>query len=110
MSRLEQLALLVALPLGVLVGIVDSRAEEVQPAVLLLALFGAGLGALAPRAPIAAGVVLGLGVPLVQGYMRLQHIALAYPTNGYAGTFLALIPAAAGALVGAALRRTLGAH
>lgn len=110
MSRLEHLALIAALALGLVVGVVDSRAEEVQPAVLLLLLFGAGLGALAPRAAIASGILLGLGVPLVQADMRLRHVALVYPTNGYAGTFLALIPAAMGALLGAVARRSLTAR
>jgi hypothetical protein len=105
MSRLEQLTLAAALPVGILVGIVDRHAEEVQPAVLLLGLAGAGLGALAPRAALPIGLVLGLGVPLVHAYVRLGHLTLPYATNSYAGTFLAIIPATLGALLGAWLRR-----
>jgi hypothetical protein len=107
MSRLEHFALAAALPLGLIIGGVDSRAEEVQPAVLLLGLAGAGLGALAPRAAIASGVVLGLGVPLVHAYVRLEHLALPYAMNAYAGSFLALIPATVGALLGSWARRQL---
>jgi hypothetical protein len=105
MTRLEQLALAAALAVGLLVGIVDSRAAEVQPAVLLLVLAGTALGALAPRAAFPVGVVLGLGVPLVHAYMRLRHVTLPYATNGYAGTVLALIPATLGAVVGGWVRR-----
>jgi hypothetical protein len=107
MSRLEQLALAAAVSAGLLVGLMDTRAQEVQPAVLLLLLAGTALGALAPRATLAIGVALGLGVPLVHAYMRLEHATLPYATNGYAGTFLALVPATIGALVGGWMRRAL---
>ena len=107
MPRFEQLALAAALPIGILIGVIDRHAEEVQPAVLLLGLAGAGLGAVAPRVAVPVGVILGLGVPLVHAYVRVEHLALPYATNGYAGTFLALIPATVGALLGGWMRRSL---
>ena len=105
MTRVEQVVSAAALPVGVLIGMVDAHAEEVQPAVLLFLLAGAGLGALAPRAAIPVGVVLGLGVPIAGAWMRLHDVPLAFPTNSYWGGFLALIPATLGALAGAWARR-----
>lgn len=104
MTRIEQLALATALPVGILIGLIDTRAEEVQPAVALFLVAGAGLGALAPRAAIPIGVVLGLGVPIMHAWTRISHIPLPYAMNSYWGAFLALIPATLGAFAGAWIR------
>jgi hypothetical protein len=101
MTRVEWLTLAAALPAGILIGAVDTRADEVQPAVALLLVAGAGLGALAPRVAVPIGVVLGLGVPIVDAWTRLNHLALPYAMNSYWGSFLALIPATLGALAAA---------
>ncbi len=58
MTRLERLALAAAVPVGLLIGIIDTWAEGVQPAVLLFVVAGAGLGALAPRVAIPIGLLL----------------------------------------------------
>lgn len=105
MTRLEQLALAAAVPVGLLIGIIDTRAEEVQPAVLLFVITGAGLGALAPRVAIPIGLLLGLGVPIMQAYVRVNHLPLPYAMDGYASGFLALIPPTIGAVLGAWVRR-----
>ena len=104
MTRLEQLALAAALVIGILIGTIDTRAEEVQPAVLLFLLAGAGLGALAPRVAIPIGVLLGLGVPIMHAWVRVNHLPLPYAMDSYAAGFLALIPATIGAIVGALVR------
>ena len=49
MTRVEQLALAAALPIGIAIGVLDAHAEEVQPAVLLYLVAGAALGTFAPR-------------------------------------------------------------
>ena len=98
MTRVEQLALAAALPIGLAIGILDSHAEEVQPAVLLYLIAGAALGSLAPRVALPTGILLGLGVPIVHAYIRINHLSLPYATDGYAGSFLALIPPTIGAL------------
>jgi hydrogenase/urease accessory protein HupE len=105
MTRIEQLALVAALTVGILIGVIDTRAEEVQPAVLLFLVVGAGLGALAPRVALPIGVLLGLGVPIMHAYVRLNHQPLPYAMDSYAAGFLALIPATIGAVSGAWLRR-----
>jgi hypothetical protein len=104
-SRVERLALAAAAPIGVLIGVVDTRAEEVQPAVILHLVAAGCLGALASRVAIPIGVLVGLGVPIVHAYMRLNQLPLPYATDSYLGTFLALIPAMLGAIAGAWARR-----
>ena len=101
MTRVEQLALAAALPIGVAIGILDTHADEVQPAVLLFLIAGASLGAIAPRRALPIGILLGLGVPIMHAYIRLNHLKLPYATDGYAGSFLALIPPTIGALTAA---------
>jgi hypothetical protein len=46
MTRVEQLGLATALPIGIAIGVLDARAEEVQPTVLLYLIAGAVLGTL----------------------------------------------------------------
>jgi hypothetical protein len=104
MTRAEQLALAAALAIGILIGVIDTHAEEVQPAVALFLVAGIGLGALAPRVAFPIGVVLGLGVPIMHAWARVNHLPLPYAMNSYWGSFLALIPATLGALAGAWVR------
>jgi hypothetical protein len=98
MTRVEQLTLAAALPIGIAIGILDARADEVQPAVLLYLVAGAALGALAPRLAVPLGLLLGLGVPVVHAYIRINHLPLPYAMDSYASSFLALIPPTIGAL------------
>jgi hypothetical protein len=98
MPRVEQLALAAALPIGIAIGVVDTHADEVQPAVLLYLIAGATLGTLAPRRALPIGILLGLGVPIVHAYVRLNHLPLPYAMDSYGAAFLALIPPTIGAL------------
>jgi hypothetical protein len=105
MTRTDGLTLAAAVPIGLVIGLLDRRAEEVQPAVLLFLVSGAVLGALSPRFAVATGVLLGLGVPIVHAWVRLNHLPLPYPMDSYASAFIALIPATLGTLAGAWARR-----
>jgi hypothetical protein len=105
MTRTEGLTLAAAVPIGLLIGLVDRRAEEVQPAVLLFLLSGAVLGALSPRLAIPTGILLGLGVPIIHAWVRLNELTLPYAMDSYASSFIALIPATVGTLAGAWARR-----
>ncbi|HEY2066271.1 MAG TPA: hypothetical protein VGG84_09970 [Gemmatimonadaceae bacterium] len=105
MTRLEALALGGALPAGLAIGLADTRSEEVQGPALLLFIAAALLASRAPRLAIPIGLLTGLGVPLVHGYVRLAHVPLPFPMNSYWGSFVALIPATIGALAGAGLSR-----
>jgi hypothetical protein len=49
MTRVEQVALALALPIDLAIAMLDTQSEEVQGAALLLLLSGAALGAMAPR-------------------------------------------------------------
>jgi lipopolysaccharide export LptBFGC system permease protein LptF len=98
MTRVERLGLATALPIGIAIGVLDAHAEEVQPAVLLYLIAGAALGILAPRLALPVGILLGLGVPIVHAYIRINHLPLPYAMDSYASGFLALIPPTIGAL------------
>ena len=98
MTRVEQLALAAALPIGIAIGVLDAHAEEVQPAVLLYLIVGAALGTFAPRRALPVGMLLGLGVPIVHAYIRINRLPLPYSMDSYATSFLALIPPTLGAL------------
>jgi hypothetical protein len=98
MTRVEQLALAAALPIGIAIGMLDTHADEVQPAVLLSLLAGATLGSLAPRRALPIGILLGLGVPIMHAYVRINHLPLPYAMDSYGASFLALIPPIIGAL------------
>ena len=98
MTRVEQLALAAALPIGIAIGVLDAHAEEVQPAVLLYLVAGAALGTFAPRRALPIGILLGLGVPIVHAYIRINHLPLPYSMDSYGSSFLALIPPTIGAL------------
>lgn len=98
---------LVTLALGTLVGYTDLRAEEVQPAVLLLLSFGVLMGAAYPDGAWRRALMLGLSVPLAHVISHYTGRALPYPVPRFADTFLALIPAFIGTYIGVALRRVV---
>ena len=105
MTRLERLTFAAAIPIGVAIGLVDARSEEVQGPALLLFVAAALLASRAPRLTPVVGILTGLGVPLVHAYLRLTRTPLPFSMNSYWGSFLALIPATIGALAGAGLSR-----
>ena len=98
---------LVTLAVGTLVGYPDLRAEEMQPAVLMIVSFGAVLGAAYPDGAWRRALMLGLSVPLAQLVSRYTGHVLPYPVPRFADTFLALIPAFVGSYIGVALRRVV---
>lgn len=96
----------IAVALAALVGWIDFNADEVQPAVLLLFVFGATLAYLDPRRAWLVALVLGLsiaGTHVVASTMGLQP---ATPAGSPFATLLALIPAALGAAFGGVARYT----
>jgi hypothetical protein len=99
--------MLVTIALGTLVGYTDLRAEEVQPAVLMIVSFGAVLGAAYPDGAWRRALMLGLSVPLAHLVSHYTGRVLPYPVPRFADTFLALIPAFVGSYIGVALRRVV---
>jgi hypothetical protein len=102
---IKTVLLLVTVALGSLVGYTDIRAEEMQPAVLLLLSFAALLGAAFPDGAWRRGLLLGLSVPVAHVVSQLTGTVLPYPLPRFADTFLALIPAMIGSYLGVGLRR-----
>lgn len=96
------------LPLALLasagIGWVDTHAEEVQPAALLLLVGTATLCFLDRRHAWLWWLVLGLSIPGAHLVMRALDSALPYEVGHFAETFLALLPAGAGALLGLGVR------
>lgn len=84
------------------------HSEPVQPTVASLLLFSGTLTWLDPRRAVLWSLVLGLSIPVAHALARVRGTALPYDVDGYASTFLALLPAGLGSAAGFALRRTLG--
>src|SRR3954467_1088700 len=101
---IKTVLVLVAVAFGSLVGFSDLRAEEMQPAVLLILSFAALLGAAFPEGAWRRGLLLGLSVPVAHVIAGLTGTVLPYPVPHFADTFYALIPALAGSYVGGGLR------
>jgi len=100
--------LLLTVAFGTLVGYPDLRAQEVQPAALLLFSFAAVLGAAYPDSAWRRALLLGLSVPAAHVIAGLTGTTLPYPVPRFADTFLALIPSFVGTYVGVGARRALG--
>ena len=98
---------LVTVALGTAVGYTDLRAEEIQPAVLMIVSFGAVLGAAYPEGAWRRALMLGLSVPLAHLVSHYTGHVLPYPMPRFADTFLALIPAFVGSYIGVGLRRVV---
>lgn len=115
--QLESLTMrttLLLLPLALLAaagtGWVDTHAEEVQPAALLLVLATAALSFFEPRRAWLWWLVLGLSIPGAHLWARSAGTPLPYEVNSFGGTFLALLPAGLGALLGLGSRKVLRAR
>ena len=106
-GRSATAVLIVAFVLGLLAGWIDLHANEVQATVFVLLVSAGGLGLLAPRWALPAGLIVGLGVPIAHLYGRLAHVQLPYPMGHYAESFIALIPAMLAAIIGAGVRKAL---
>lgn len=105
---------LLLLPLALLAaagtGWVDTHAEEVQPAALLLVLSTAALSFFDSRRAWLWCLVLGLSIPATHLWARSIGMALPYEVGSFGGTFLALVPAGIGALLGLGASRMLRAR
>ncbi len=99
---------LLLLPLALLasagIGWIDTHAEEVQPAALLLLVCSAVLCFLDRRHAWLWWLVLGLSIPAAHLVHRALGTTLTYEVGHFAETFLALLPAGAGALLGSGVR------
>jgi len=96
------LVVLLCVIVGPVIGIIDFRATEVQPAVLLLLVGSAIISWLQPK--YAWLVALMLGLSIVETHFVALAIGKAPPSATALPTLLALIPACIGALTGAGLR------
>lgn len=99
---------LLLLPLALLValctGWVDRHVEEVQPTVLLLFVASAVFAFLDPRRAWLWWLVLGLSIPGTHAWVRATGTPLPYDVASFGSTFLALVPAAFGAMLGLGAR------
>ncbi len=100
---------LLLLPLALLVAAgtrwIDRHAEEVQLAVLLLFVASAAFSFLDPRRAWLWWLVLGLSIPGTHLWVRVTGTPLPYEVGNFGSTFLALLPAGFGALLGLGARR-----
>jgi hypothetical protein len=106
MDRRASALLLLALLLGLWIGMVDYRSDEVQNAVLLIVVSTLLFGLFAPRRSWRWAIAIGLGVPLVHYIARWIGLKPPYPIQpGMFASFLALIPAFIGTYLGVFFRR-----
>jgi len=108
---------LTAILLGLLIGYVDSRADEVQPAIMLILIFTFVLGFLHSRFAWLWAILIGSGI--FSSYLIRFAFGMTPPhppePNAFA-TLIALIPAFIGAYTGVAARwlvyelRSQGTH
>lgn len=100
--------LLLAMLLGIYIGLVDFRSDEVQNAVLLIVIFTFLFGLLSPRRAWRWALAIGLGVPIVHYTAHWLGVPPRYPVQpGMSGCFLALIPAFIGTYLGVFVRSLL---
>ena len=102
--------MLLAAIVGALTGLIEMRAEQMQPAALSLATFACMLGAAYPDGAWRRALMLGLTVPLAQIISTATGVALPYPLPRLAEAFLAVIPALVGTYLGVGLRRLVDAQ
>lgn len=107
--NMRSIALVVALLGAALTGVVSVRTDEVQPAVLVIALVCFGLGFAAPRLAWLWALVVGLGVFGGYFFAGLAGIHVkAPPEPNLFATLIALIPAFLFAYLGAGARNLSG--
>ncbi|HMF54963.1 MAG TPA: hypothetical protein VK619_01270 [Pyrinomonadaceae bacterium] len=90
-----------ALLFGGLTGYVDLHAAEAHLPLLLLLVFGGLLGLAQPRRAGIYALVLGLCVPAAHLMAALVDYSPPYEVASFQSTFVALVPALAGAYTGA---------
>lgn len=98
-------ALVLAIVAGLAIGWLDLGANEVQPIVALLLVAGGILGLVTRRGVWLVAIVLGLGVPAVHAMLWALGRPQPEPNVPPFAVLIAMIPAALGVAVGAAVRR-----
>ncbi len=98
------LVLAIALMLAALAGWVDVHNTDVQPAVACLLAFSFGLALARPRLWWLWALLVGLSIPVAHLIVCWVGFTLTYPVDGFAGTFIALLPATIGAAAGGGVR------
>lgn len=88
---------------GPLIGVLDFRATEVQPAVLMLLLFSAAIAYLQPRYAWIVALMLGLSIVETHFVAEVLGKVPATPSTSRVAALLALIPASVGAAIGGTL-------
>ena len=96
--------LLFAAAAGVFAGYVDLHNDEVQAAVLVIAVATFLLSLFRPRAAWMVALLVGAGVPAAHIWARATGFVVPYPVDSLWGTALAFVPAFLGACAGAGLR------
>jgi hypothetical protein len=97
--------LFLAISLGVWIGLVDYRSNEVQNAVLLIVLSTFFFGLIMPRGAWVRAVIIGLGVPAIHYIADWNGLKPPYSVEpGIYASFLALIPAVIGTYLGVLVR------
>lgn len=96
--------LLLALYLGLLVGLTDLRTDDPQLPVLLLLTFGLFLGFARPQAAWRWALVLGLWIPVLGWIARAAGVTNAQFSD-VLFSLVALVPALIGAYAGVLVRR-----
>lgn len=103
-------ATIITIAFGAVTGLAELRAADVQRPATLLFCFACLLGAAYPDGAWRRALMLGLSVPLAQWVASVAGEPLPFALPDYAAGFLALLPAAAGTMLGVALRRAYAAH
>ncbi len=98
--------------LAALVAVADLRVEPVAPVLVALITAAAIGGFLRPDGIVAAGLIVGLAVPVVRLTATVLGLALPYPTDpaGLPGALflvVLVVPALIAAVIGGSARRTL---
>ena len=107
MSRETRNALWLALLCGLIFGWFDTRTKTDDTGIVagLIFLLSFSVAAVFPKRPWLTGAVVGLGVPLCHALALLTGREAPVPLSKYLETFIAVIPAVMGALLGSGSRR-----
>ena len=102
------MTVLVALMLAAFTGWIDINNTDVQPAAACILSFTFGLSLFRPGSWWFWALVVGLSIPAAHALVRLVGMHLPYQVDGFATTFVALIPAFIGSGSGAFIRMLVG--
>ena len=103
---LKKSLIVLAIFLGLLIGIVDLQVESPQIPALLLLLLGIFLGYAQPRNAWRSALIIGACIPIAQFTGLALHYESPYHP-GFLRSFVTFVPAFAGAYLGVLLNRLL---